>query len=107
MQLLILVVWIAIILCFYASYTKLAAYFLKRARVSWKQSFKFAVVLLVAAVLGRMISNLVGLSLPIFLSVLIGLSLNLFLGGWFFSKRGTTAAGELLGWRGGGSRCRP
>ena len=91
--------FIAVGLITYAGFLKLAARLL-RYSLSWKASFLFAGIMLVAVI----IDHVLALSQPVAIRighgvvVLIGLVI---LGGWFFSKRGTNRRGEVLGWSGG------
>jgi hypothetical protein len=91
--------FIAVGLITYAGFLKLAARLL-RYSLSWKASFLFAGIMLVAVI----IDHVLALSQPVAIRighgvvVLIGLVI---LGGWFFSKRGTNRRGKVLGWSGG------
>jgi hypothetical protein len=91
--------FIAVGLITYAGFLKFAARLL-RYTVSWKASFLFAGIMLVAVIIDHVLafSELVAIRIGHGVVVLIGLVI---LGGWFFSKRGTNRRGEVLGWSGG------
>jgi hypothetical protein len=101
MKIVLLLVPLAMVLALYAVYIKLSARLLRRSKVSWKNSFLFALVLILLAFAGRAGSLALGQSLPLLPGLIFGLTAQVILGGWFFSTRGTDAAGQPLGWRGG------
>jgi hypothetical protein len=91
--------FIAVSLITYAGFLKLAARLL-RYSVSWKSSFLFAGIMLVAV----MFHHVLAFSEPVATRIGSGVVLLLglvILGGWFFSGRGTNRRGIVLGWPGG------
>ena len=92
-------IFMAVVLFTYAGFLKLAACLL-RYSVSWKFSFLFAGIMLVAVI----IDHVVVFSQPAAIRIGHGVVLLLvliILGGWFFSGRGTNRRGTVLGWSGG------
>ena len=83
----------------YAGFLKLAACLL-RYSVSWKFSFLFAGIMLVAVIFDHVLvfSQPVAIRIGHGVMLLVGL---LILGSWFFSGRGTSHRGAVLGWSGG------
>ena len=90
---------IAVGLISYAGFLKLAARLL-RYSVSWKSSFLFAGIMLVAVIFHhRLVFNEpVAIRIGHAVVLLLGLVI---LGSWFFSGRGTKRRGTFLGWPGG------
>jgi hypothetical protein len=91
--------FIAVGLIIYAGFLKLAAR-LPRYSVSWKSSFLFAGIMLVAVFVDHVLvfSEPVAIRIGHGLVLLVGLVI---LGSWFFSGRGTNRQGAVLGWSGG------
>ena len=91
--------FIAVGLITYAGFLKLAARLL-RYSVSWKFSFLFAGIMLVAVIFDHVLvfSQPVAIRIGHGVMLLLGL---LILGSWFFSGRGTSHRGAVLGWSGG------
>ena len=91
--------FIAVVLISYAGFLKLAACLL-RYSVSWKFSFLFAGIMLVAVIFDHVLvfSQPVAIRIGHGVMLLVGL---LILGSWFFSGRGTSHRGAVLGWSGG------
>jgi hypothetical protein len=91
-------IFIAVGLITYAGFLKLAARLL-RYSVSWKDSFLFAGIVLVAVILDHVLV----FSQPVAIRIGHGVTLLglLILGSWFFSGRGTSRRGAVLGWSGG------
>ena len=85
----------------YAAYVKLSAKILRSAKVSWKHSFIFSLMIVVLTLAGRAGVAFSGVSLPIVFGAIFALTIHLGLGGWFFSTRGMNTQGKPLGWRGG------
>src|SRR6476620_11031746 len=83
----------------YAGFLKLAACLL-RYSVSWKVSFLFAGIMLVTVILDHALvfSQPVAIRIGHGVMLLLGL---LILGSWFFSGRGTSHRGAVLGWPAG------
>ena len=83
----------------YAGFLKLAARLL-RYSVSWKSSFLFAGIMLVAVIFHHVLvfSEPVAIRVGLGVVLLVGLVI---LGGWFFSGRGTKRGGTVLGWSAG------
>ena len=92
-------IFMAVGLITYAGFLKLAACLL-RYSVSWKFSFLFAGIMLVAVILDHLLvfSQPVAMRIGHGVMLLLGLVI---LGGWFFSRRGTNRRGTVLGWSGG------
>jgi hypothetical protein len=92
-------IFMAVGLITYAGFVKLAACLL-RYSVSWKFSFLFAGIMLVAVILDHLLvfSQPVAMRIGHGVMLLLGLVI---LGGWFFSRRGTNRRGTVLGWSGG------
>jgi len=92
-------IFIAVGLITYAGFLKLAARLL-RYSVSWKSSFLFAGIMLVAVIIDHVLvlSQPVAIRIGHGVTLLLGL---LILGSWFFSGRGTNRRGTVLGWSGG------
>lgn len=95
--LLILVIFIP---ATYGAYIKLSARILRQVGITWKQGFVFGLTVVIYSFLGYSISLRLGYSLPILPGIVAGLLANAIIGGWFFSKRGASAEGGLLGWGG-------
>ena len=91
--------FIAIGLISYAGFLKLAARLL-RYSVSWKSSFFFASIMLIAVIVDHVlvVSQPVAIRIGHAVVLVVGL---VFLGGWFFSGRGTNRHGAVLGRSGG------
>ena len=98
MQILLSFVPFLVMLTLCAAYAKLAARIFRRSSLSWRNSFLFALLLGVLAIVGRATSSAFAFSLPLALGLLVGLAINLLLGGWFFGARATDTHGRLLGW---------
>ena len=92
-------IFMAVGLITYAGFLKLAACLL-RYSVSWKFSFLFAGIMLVAVILDHLLvfSQPAAMRIGHGVMLLLGLVI---LGGWFFSRRGTNRRGTVLGWSGG------
>ena len=92
-------IFMAVGLITYAGFLKLAACLL-RYSVSWKFSFLFAGIMLVAVIFDHVLvfSQPVAIRIGHGVMLLLGL---LILGSWFFSGRGTSHRGAVLGWSGG------
>jgi hypothetical protein len=90
---------IAVGLISYAGFLKLAARLL-RYSVSWKSSFVFASIMMVAVVFHHVLvfSEPVTTRIGYGLVLAFGLAI---LGGWFFGGRGADRRGTVLGWSGG------
>ena len=92
-------IYIAVRLVTYSGFLKLAASLL-RYSVSWKSSFLFAGIMLVAVI----IDHVLVFSQPVAIRIGHGVTLLLvliILTSWFFSGRGTNRRGAVLGWSGG------
>ena len=83
----------------YAGFLMLAARLL-RYSVSWKFSFLFAAIMLVAVIFDHVLvfSQPVAIRIGHGVMLLLGLLIS---GSWFFSGRGTSHRGAVLGWSGG------
>ena len=92
-------IFIAVALLIYAGFVKLAARLL-RYSVSWKVSFLFAGIMMVAVIFHHVLLFSAPVAIRIGLGVVLLLGL-LVLGGWFFSERGTNRRGAILWWAGG------
>jgi hypothetical protein len=92
-------IFMAVGLITYAGLLKLAACLL-RYSVSWKFSFLFAGIMLVAVIFDHALvfSHPVAIRIGHGAMLLLGL---LIFGSWFFSGRGTSHRGAVLGWSGG------
>jgi hypothetical protein len=90
---------IAVGLSSYTGFLKLAARLL-RYNVSWKSSFLFAGIMLVAVIFHHVLAFSEPVATRIGSGVVLLLGL-VILGGWFFSGRGTNRRGTGLGWSGG------
>ena len=92
-------VFIAVGLITYAGFVKLAARLL-RYSLSWKASFLFAGIMLVAVIFDHVLvfSQPVAIWVGHGVMLLLGLLIS---GSWFFSGRGTSHRGAVLGWSGG------
>jgi hypothetical protein len=95
--LLVLVIFIPAI---YGAYIKLSARLLRQEGITWKQGFVFGLTIVIYSFLGYSISLRLGYSLPILPGIAAGFLANAIIGGWFFSKRGTSVEGGPLGWGG-------
>jgi hypothetical protein len=91
--------FIALGLITYTGFLKLAAHIL-RYSVSWKSSFLFASVMLIAVIVDHVLVFSQPIAIRIGNGVLLLLGL-VILGGWFFSGRGTNRQGTVLGWSDG------
>jgi len=91
--------FIAMGLVIYTGFLKLGARIL-RYSVSWKSSFLFASIMLIAVIVDHVlvVSQPVAIRVGHAVVMVVGL---VFLGGWFFSGRGTNRHGAVLGWPGG------
>ena len=92
-------IFMAVGLITYAGFLKLAACLL-RYSVSWKFSFLFAGIMLVAVIFHHVLAFSEPVATRIGFGVVLLLGL-IILGGWFFSGRGTNRRGTVLGWSGG------
>lgn len=92
-------IFIAVSLTTYAGFLKLAARLL-RYSVSWKSSFFFAGIVLVAVIFDHMLASSEPMAIRIGHGVALVLGL-VILGSWFFRGRGTNRRGTVLGWSGG------
>ncbi len=101
MQIVISLIPLALMGMLYALYVKLSAKILRGTSISWKHTFIFSLIIVALTLTSQMGFALSGITLPIFLSIPLALFVHLSLGGWFFSTRGTTKQGQLIGWRGG------
>ena len=92
-------IFVAVCLIFFAGFLKLAAR-LVRYGVTWKSSFLFAAIMVVAVIFHHVLvfSEPMATRLGLGVVLLLGLVI---LGGWFFSRRGTNRGGSVLGWSGG------
>lgn len=91
-----LLLMIVVVACFF----RLAAWLLRRTRVSWKNCFGFALMLAAVAILRAMAGLALGAVLPPLMGFVLGLAITVVLGAWFFRQRASTAAGVALGWSG-------
>ena len=91
--------FMAVGLITYAGFLKLAACLL-RYSVSWKFSFLFAGIMLVAVIFDHVLVFSQPVAIRIGHGVMLLLGLLIF-GSWFFSARGTNRRGTVLGWSGG------
>jgi hypothetical protein len=91
-------IFIAVRLVTYLGFLKLAARLL-RYSVSWKSSFLFAGIMLVAVIIDHVLVFSQPAAIRIGHGVVLLLVL-IILGGWFFSSRGTNRLGAVLGWSG-------
>src|SRR5688500_17542014 len=91
---------LAVILCLYAAFVRLAARLTKASGVGWLRAFHFSALIIVLSVLGRVVSLYVGQA-PLLLAVLFGIAIHLALGAWFFRNRAVAANGQVVGWGGG------
>jgi hypothetical protein len=91
-------IFMAVVLITYAGFLKLAACLL-RYSVSWKFSFLFASIMLVAVIIDHVLVFSQPAAIRIGHGVVLLLVL-IILGGWFFSSRGTNRLGAVLGWSG-------
>jgi hypothetical protein len=91
--------FIAVGLITYAGFLKLAARLL-RYSVSWKSSFLFAGIMLVAVIVDHVLVFREPVATRIGHGVMLAVGLAI-LGSWFFSGRGTNRQGAVLGWSGG------
>jgi len=92
-------IFIAVGLITYAGFLKLAACLL-RYSVSWKFSFLFAGIMLVAVIFDHVLVFSQPVAIRIGHGVMLLLGLLIF-GSWFFSGRGANRHGAVLGWSGG------
>src|ERR1700756_616920 len=92
-------IFIAVGLITYAGFLKLAARLL-RYSVSWKSSFVFAAIMLVAVIFDHVLAFSEPVAIRIGHGVVLLLGL-LIVGGWFFSGRGIYRHGAVFGWAGG------
>jgi len=95
-------IFMAVGLVTYAAFLKLAARLL-RYSVSWKTSFLFAGIMLVAVIVDHVlvVSEPMAIRIGHGVVLLLGLVIS---GGWFFSGRGMNRQGAVLGWWSGGLR---
>ena len=94
--------WLAFIvvaLITYAGFLKLAARVL-HYNLSWKSSFLFAGIILIAIICEHVLVVRESVAIRIVYGVVLVIGLAI-LGSWFFSGRGTNSTGTPLGWSGG------
>src|SRR5262245_44029545 len=91
--------FIAVGLITYAGFLKLAARLLRYC-VSWKSSFIFACMMLVAVIFDHFLAFSQPAAIRIGHGIVLLVGLVIF-GSWFFSGRGTNRRGPVLGWSGG------
>jgi len=92
-------IFIAVGLMIYSVFLKLAARLL-RYSVSWKVSFLFASIMMVAVIVDHLLVVSEPMAIRIGHGVVLLLGL-VVLGGWFFRNRGINPRGTVLGWSGG------
>ena len=92
-------IFIAVAVIMYAGFVKLAARLL-RYNVSWKYTFFFAGIMMVAVIVDHVLVVSEPVATRIGHAVVLLLGLVIF-GGWFFRERGTSRSGTILGWSGG------
>ena len=92
-------IFVVVGLLTYAGFVKLAACLL-RYKVSWKSSFLFAGIMLVAVIFDHMLAFSEPAAIRIGHGMVLLVVLVIF-GSWFFSRRGTNRRGTVLGWGGG------
>lgn len=78
----------------YGIFVKLAALLLRCQGLSWKDGFKFGLIMVVSNSLFAL-----GLGhLPFFMNFLVGLVVNWLIGSWYLSSRNVRAKGGVIGW---------
>ncbi len=73
---------------------------LARVVISWRLALSFGLIVAIVSMVERAFLSLLHLELPTIAAVVVGAGIYLAGGIWFFSRRGTTQAGEPLGQRG-------
>ena len=101
MSLIPLLLMAILALALYGLYFKLAAVVFKRTRLSWGNSFLFALLMLFVLLGTRAIPWVTSNHLPEAASSAVGLLAGLLLGSWFFGTRARRSDGQTLGWAGG------
>ena len=92
-------IFIAVGLMIYSGFLKLAARLL-RYNVSWKVSFLFAGIMMLAVIVDHLLVVSEPMAIRIGHGVVLLLGL-VVLGSWLFGNRGTNRRGAVLGWSGG------
>jgi hypothetical protein len=92
-------IFIAVALLIAAGFVKLAARLL-RYSVSWKVSFLFAGIMMVAVIFHHVLLFSAPVAIRVGLGVVLLLGL-VIVGGWFFSGRCANRQNAVLGWSGG------
>ena len=92
-------IFISVGLVIYSGFLKVAARLL-RYSVSWKSSFVFTSIIMIAVIVDHVLVFSQPMAVRIGHGVVLLLGL-VMLGSWFFSGRGTNREGAVLGWSGG------
>jgi len=85
---------------FYGIIIKFSARLLRSKEITWKKGFFFGIIILILNAILSIVANSMGYPPPFVIGILFGFIVNLVIGFWFFSTRGKSADGQLLGWGG-------
>ena len=96
-----LLLQLAFMVVLYAALAKLAARLLRRTQLSWKHSFAYGAIAVLAGTIGTVIHQSLGGVLPLPVALALGIGMQLGIGGWFLGSRALTASGEQVGFKGG------
>ena len=91
-------IFIVVVVITYSGLLKLAARIL-RYTVPWKSAFLFAGIMLVIVIFGHVLALSESLATRIGYNIVV-LAGQIAFGSWFFSRRGTSRQGTILGWSG-------
>lgn len=79
------------------AYIKLSAILLRYQGVSWRQGFRFGLIVFAINAVMRAISSSI-FQMPLVLGILLGLIANWLIGSWYFSRQTTNSEEGVLGW---------
>ena len=91
-------IMMVIVPAFYGLIIKFSARLLRHNEITWKKGFIFGIIVLIIKYFYRLLADSMGFSLPHVIGIIFGLIITLIIGGWFFSTRGKTIDGMILGW---------
>lgn len=100
MQIIPSLIFLAVALCMYAAFFKIAAFLLKRTHLKWTHAFAFSLLILLILLGVRISSPALASFVPAWVCPAFGIALGIALGGWFLSTRATNVSGQPLGWTG-------
>jgi hypothetical protein len=101
MNILIILLPLVVLLGMFALSAKLAAFLLRRIKLSWGMSFLYALIVILASAAVRMVLAALGAPISGATAGSVGLIAQLAIGTGFFAYRAKSESGAAAGWRGG------